>query len=147
MAGPDNAASLSAQGLNGGDSCGQRGTVRRSEDTLPAIFCVSTDERKAEAMRKEFEMPDEDLARLLQAAKPVPMIALQCGTPRSVQENANAAWAELGARMGFDPMTVSPNGKGNRFFTAVEKCRGIEIEQGVFSGCDASDGDCPACGQ
>lgn len=38
----------------------------------------------------------------------------------SPQENANQAWAELGRRMGFDPMTVQPvEGKNTRFFTAV----------------------------
>ena len=67
-------------------------------------------------MRKDFEMSAEDLESLLSAMKPVVMIALQCGTPRSRQENANAAWARLGEKMGFDPMTVRPNGRGDRFF-------------------------------
>lgn len=70
-------------------------------------------------MTKEFEMTSEDLETLLNACKPVAMIMLQCGMPRSPQENANAAWAALGAKMGFDPMTVRPNGKGDLFFTAV----------------------------
>ncbi len=26
-------------------------------------------------------------------------------------------------------------------------CKGFEIEPGVFSGCDASAGDCPECGR
>jgi hypothetical protein len=69
-------------------------------------------------MRKEYEMSEADLASLLVAMKPEPMIALQCGTPPSVQENANRAWATLGATMGFDPTTVRPNGRGNRFFMA-----------------------------
>ena len=69
-------------------------------------------------MRTNYEMTADDLAALLDAMKPVPMIMLQCGTPRSVQENANAAWARLGERMGFDPMTVAPNSKGDRFFSA-----------------------------
>ena len=68
----------------------------------------------------EFEMTDEDLAALLTACKPVSMIALQCGTPRSPQENANAAWAALGKKIGFDHMTVQPiPGKGQKFFMAV----------------------------
>jgi len=37
----------------------------------------------------------------------------------SPQENANAAWRELGKRMGFDYLTVEPNGRGNRFFSAI----------------------------
>lgn len=27
-----------------------------------------------------------------------------------------------------------------------KKCTGIEIEPGIFSGCDQSAGDCPVCG-
>jgi hypothetical protein len=64
-------------------------------------------------------MTEEDLSKILDACKPVPMIMLQCGTPSSPQENANRAWAALGERMGFDYMTVQPTGKGDRFFTAV----------------------------
>lgn len=69
-------------------------------------------------MRTNFEMTNDDMAQLLSAMKPVPMIALQCGAQRSVQENANAAWADLGEKMGFDPMTVEPTGRGDRFFSA-----------------------------
>lgn len=64
-------------------------------------------------------MTQEDLDKILDACKPVPMIMLQCGMPESPQERANRAWAELGSRMGFDSMTVEPTGEGNRFFTAV----------------------------
>ena len=70
--------------------------------------------------RTEYEMSEADLAELLAACKPVPMIMLQCGTPPSPQENANNAWARLGEKLGFDGMTVRPiQGKGQRFFTAV----------------------------
>lgn len=74
-------------------------------------------------MRTNYEMTAADLQTLLDAMKPVPMIALQCGTPPSVQENANAAWARLGKKMGFDPMTVQPTGRGDRFFSAVETAK------------------------
>lgn len=98
-------------------------------------------------MRKDFEMSESDLQALLVAMKPSPAIMLQCGPLRSVQESANDAWIALGKKMGFDGMTVRPNGKGDRFFSAeVTPCKGIEIEAGVFSGCDASGGDCPSCG-
>jgi len=70
---------------------------------------------------KEFEMTQEQLDALLSACTTVPMIALQCGTPRSQQENANNAWKALGKVMGFDSETVRPNGKGDRFFTAEEE--------------------------
>lgn len=69
---------------------------------------------------KNFEMTEKQLQKLMNACKPVPMIALQCGTPSSPQENANTAWESLGKEMGFDHMTVRPNGKGDRFFTAKE---------------------------
>ena len=69
--------------------------------------------------RQNYEMTTADLQGLLIACRSVPMIALQCGTPPSPQENANRAWCELGQRMGFDGMTVRPNGKGERFFSAV----------------------------
>lgn len=104
--------------------------------------------KKGNQMRTDYEMTADDLANLLDSMRPVPMILLQCGAPRSVQESANAAWARLGERMGFDPMTVAPNGKGDRFFSAVAlPCKGIEIDPGVFSGCDQSAGDCPTCGK
>ena len=55
-----------------------------------------------------FEMSQEQLDKIMDACKPVPMIMLQCGEPRSPQENANSAWAVLGKEMGFDSMTVKP---------------------------------------
>jgi len=70
---------------------------------------------------KEFEMSEDDLAKLLDACKPTPVMFLSGGVPmhRSPQENANAAWANLGKKLGFDHMTVKPvSGKGQRFFTA-----------------------------
>jgi hypothetical protein len=30
--------------------------------------------------------------------------------------------------------------------SATQSCAGIEIEPGVWSGCDQSAGDCPTCG-
>ena len=69
--------------------------------------------------RTEYEMTQEDYDKIIKACSPVPMIMLHIGTPRSQQENANDAWAELGKRMGFDGMTVQPSSKGNLFFTAI----------------------------
>lgn len=70
--------------------------------------------------RTEYEMTEADKENLLSAMKPVPYMVIGGVAPRSVQENANDAWARLGAKMGFDPMTVRPvNGKGDRFFSAV----------------------------
>ena len=70
-------------------------------------------------MRRLFEMSEEDLARILEACKPVPCMMIGGMSPPSPQENANAAWAELRRRMGFAPFTVEPTGQGDRFFSAV----------------------------
>lgn len=69
-------------------------------------------------MKREYEMTPQDLESLLQASVPVPMIMLQCGTPESPQERANRVWKSIGDRMGFDFMTVEPNGKGQMHFSA-----------------------------
>ena len=76
-------------------------------------------------MKVAFEMTDEQLEGLMNECKPVVMIALQCGTSSSLQENANRAWASLGNVMGFKPMTVEPiRGKSTKHFMAVQinKC-------------------------
>ena len=72
-------------------------------------------------MRKRFEMTDEQLEKMLESMKPTPAIMLQCGEPPSQQERANAAWKALGDEMGFEHMTVRPNGEGDKVFTAEEK--------------------------
>ena len=70
-------------------------------------------------MRKEFKMSQEQLDTLLDASAPVRMLMLQCGTPRSPRENAEAAWERLGDELGFKFRTVSPvDGKEQLFFTA-----------------------------
>lgn len=69
--------------------------------------------------RKEYEMTEADLAKIMEACKPVPYIVIGGHPPRSPQENANDAWADLGRRMGFDHMTVRPTGRGSRHFSAV----------------------------
>lgn len=68
---------------------------------------------------KEFEMSETDLSELMERCKAVPLIALNCGMPKSPQENANNAWNDLGEKLGFKPMTVEPiPSKGERFFLA-----------------------------
>ena len=71
-------------------------------------------------MRKEYEMTQAQLDRILDACKPVPYMVFGGVEPRSPQENANDAWRALGEEIGFDHMSVRPNGKGDRFFTAEE---------------------------
>lgn len=68
--------------------------------------------------RKEFELTTEQFDKLIEACRPVSLIMLQCGMPRSPQQNANDAWRALGKELGFDGMTVEPSSKGQRFFTA-----------------------------
>lgn len=71
--------------------------------------------------KREYEMSEDDLEKILDASKPTPVMSVDgktnmFGTP---QENANRAWKALGQRMGFDYMTVTPlPDKGDRFFTA-----------------------------
>lgn len=69
-------------------------------------------------MRREFEMSEQQLNKLLESMQPIPMIAIHCGPMPSVQERANDAWMALGLEMGFDGMTVESTGRGDRFFTA-----------------------------
>ena len=83
------------------------------------------DDKRGGVMRgdrgmKEYEMTQADLDKILDACKPVRYMVVGGVMPSTPQENANAAWAELGSRMGFDHMSVKPvSGKGDRFFTAV----------------------------
>lgn len=70
--------------------------------------------------RINYEMTQADLEALLSAMRPVPAMMIGGTLPSSPQENANAAWAALGKKMGFDSMTVQPiPGKSDRFFSAV----------------------------
>ena len=67
----------------------------------------------------DFEMTEEQLAVLLDAMKPTPVMrfgSYVSGMDR--QERANEAWKRLGMEMGFDHMTVRPNGRGDRYFSA-----------------------------
>jgi len=65
-------------------------------------------------------MTEEDLNCILDAGKPTPVMKIGSYIGSSPQENANHAWATLGAKMGFDWQTVLPmEGHGERFFTAV----------------------------
>lgn len=70
-------------------------------------------------MRKEFEMTEEQLDKLMDASKPTRVMKIGNYIPSTPQENANRAWADLGEELGFAHMTVKPvSGKGDRFFTA-----------------------------
>ena len=69
-------------------------------------------------MRKSFKLTDEQFKRLVDAARPVPYMVFGGYEPRSPQQNANDAWCALGREIGFDGMTVQPDPRGERFFTA-----------------------------
>ena len=84
--------------------------------------------------RREFEMTQVDLDTLLAAMKPVPYMIIGGRAPISRQENANNAWKRLGNKIGFDHMTVRPNGKGDRFFTAIPKEPTIAAKGGARGG-------------
>jgi hypothetical protein len=69
--------------------------------------------------RREYELTDEQYARLMDACQPVPYMVIGGVVPPSPRENAEMAWRELGREMGFDGMTARPApGKSGRFFTA-----------------------------
>lgn len=72
-------------------------------------------------MRVEYEMTEEDFKQLAKLAGPWPAMFLSGGQSMfgDPQENANRAWASLGRKYGFEPMSVQPvRGKSQRFFTA-----------------------------
>jgi len=63
--------------------------------------------------RKRFEMSPADLDYLKRAAV--------AGHPSGTQARANAGWAVLGLRMGFEWPTAEPTGEGPRYFSAVSR--------------------------
>ena len=68
-----------------------------------------------------FEMTQAQLDEILDACKPTPVMYLSGGKPmfNTAYENAMYAWEKLGLELGFKHLTVNPNGKGDRFFSAV----------------------------
>lgn len=66
-----------------------------------------------------YEVTQDDLNTLLEAMTPSPVMIPGGFEKRSAQEKANFAWARLGEKMGFDPATVYPPGRCERFFSAV----------------------------
>ena len=73
------------------------------------------------SVTKEFKMSKEDLAAMLEAMKPVPIMQIGSVNPYDVwEQNARNMWQSLGKKMGFDYETAKPvPGKGPAFCTAV----------------------------
>lgn len=72
------------------------------------------------AERREFELSQEQLDKLLKASEPVPYVIIGGVEPPHPQQNANAAWQELAAEMGFQWETVEPvEGKDQKFISAI----------------------------
>lgn len=72
-------------------------------------------------MRADFMLSEEELAELLDASKPTPVMYLSGGASMypSPQENVNRVWIKLGKRLGFEPITVRRiEGKDQHWFTA-----------------------------
>jgi len=68
----------------------------------------------------KYELTDAQYERLMDASKPVAMIALQCGTPSSPRENANRVWQEVAREHGVRFDTIGPcYGLGPKFFDAL----------------------------
>ena len=72
-------------------------------------------------MRSKFVMTKEQMDTILDACKPVPYMVIGGIQPRTPQQNANDAWCNLGREMGFDGMTVQPDGSNPLHFTAEGK--------------------------
>lgn len=69
-------------------------------------------------------MTVEQLDRIMEASRPLPYLVAGGMPPSSPQERANAAWAALGAELGFEPMTAQPiDGEGPECFSAIPKER------------------------
>ena len=75
------------------------------------------------AQRQEFQMTDAQLAVIVAASTPTPLMFLPGGLPMfdCAQQNANRAWERLADQLGFEPYTVRPSKKGNHYFTAHPK--------------------------
>lgn len=74
--------------------------------------------------RREYQLTEEQHARLMKASEPTPAMCLSGGQPMfpTPQQNANAEWARLGNELGFIWDTVEPvPGKSDYFFTAEVK--------------------------
>ncbi len=76
-------------------------------------------------MRRTFKMSEKQYQKLVDAGKPTPCMYLSGGIPMggTPQENANAAWRELGRELGFKWDTVKPipgNNVDDHLFTAEE---------------------------
>jgi hypothetical protein len=65
-----------------------------------------------------YDLTDEQFEAIMQASRPVPMIALQCGAPSSPQENANRAWRKIAAEVGCRFETIQPYPGEARSFVA-----------------------------
>lgn len=78
------------------------------------------DKHEGKTMRRKYTMTQKQYDDVLAACKPVPLIMLQCGMPRSPQENANAAWCRLGRELGFDGMSVEPTSSSTPLVITAE---------------------------
>jgi len=80
----------------------------------------------------------EDLPRLQRLLDDLEVVTTDEEIPTRAKEG-------LRDRVATDTDTDS---EGNRLFSAEEvECKGIEVSEGAFSGCDQSGGDCPVCGK
>lgn len=72
--------------------------------------------------KREYEMTEGQLAEILDAGQPRPVLKIGDYFTPSPQERANQAWAALGGELGFKYMTAEPvPGKDMHFFMAEAK--------------------------
>jgi len=102
--------------------------------------------------RQEYELSEDDYQELLKASRPTRAMFLSGGILMggSPQENANRVWQRLGYKMRFEPMTVKPSPKGERFFTAIPRPLKLECQCGYIHEIITRPGKhthiCPDCG-
>jgi len=71
-------------------------------------------------MRKQYELTDEQLLRLVNASKPIPYMVVGGVEPQTPQEAVNYVWQSLGEEIGFEWDTAEPvAGKSHHHFSAI----------------------------
>jgi hypothetical protein len=71
-------------------------------------------------MRKRYTLTHAQYERLLDCSRPVPYLVIGGHPPRGPQERANDAWCALGDELGFDGMSVRPEGTEMDFSAEVK---------------------------
>jgi hypothetical protein len=73
-------------------------------------------------VRKNFTITDDQVKKLMDAENDTPSLTIGGVKVKSVHENTQMAWQELGEELGFDYLTVRPiHNLGYKHFSAIPK--------------------------